>query len=47
MELKVNLNENSYSIILGNNILTSIFNYYPLDNKKVLIISDDGVPSFY
>ena len=34
-------------IILGNNILTSIFNYYPLDNKKVLIISDDGVPSFY
>lgn len=47
MELKVNLNENSYSIILGNNILTSIFNYCPLDNKKVLIISDDGVPSFY
>ena len=47
MELKVNLNHNSYNIILGNNILTSLSNYYSLNNKKVLIISDDGVPSFY
>ena len=47
MELKVRLNENSYNIILGNNILNSLSNYYSLNNKKVLIISDDGVPSFY
>lgn len=46
MELSVNLKENSYKIIIGYNILKEISAYYSLD-KKVLVISDDGVPSFY
>lgn len=46
MELKVNLKENSYSIILGNNILKNINNYYSL-NCKVLIVTDDNIPSLY
>lgn len=46
MELSVNLKENSYKIIIGYNILKEISSYYSLD-KKVLVISDDGVPSFY
>ena len=46
MELSVNLKENSYKIIIGYNILKEISSYYSLD-RKVLVISDDGVPSFY
>ena len=46
MELKVNLKENSYSIIIGNDLLRDFNKYYSLDSK-VLIISDDNIPSIY
>ena len=46
MELNINLDQNSYKVILGNNILNTLSQYCSL-NRKVLIISDDGVPSFY
>ena len=46
MELKVNLKENSYSIILGYDILKTIDNYCSL-NRKVLIISDNNIPNLY
>ena len=46
MELKVNLKDNQYSVIIGNNILGSIDQYYSL-NRKVLVISDDNIPSCY
>lgn len=46
MELNVNLKENSYKVILGNNIIKDLSSYYSLD-KKVLVITDDLVPSFY
>mgnify|MGYP003313849320 CR=1 FL=1 len=46
MELKVNLKENSYSIIIGNDLLKDFDKYYPLDSK-VLIISDNNIPTLY
>ena len=46
MELNVNLKENSYKVILGNNILKDLSSYYSLD-KKVLVLTDDIVPSSY
>ena len=46
MELNVNLKENSYKVILGNNILKDLSIYYSLD-KKVLVLTDDLVPSSY
>ena len=46
MELNVNLKENSYKVILGSNILKDLSSYYSLD-KKVLVLTDDLVPSFY
>ena len=46
MELNVNLKENSYKVILGNNILKDLSSYYSLD-KKVLVLTDDMVPSSY
>lgn len=46
MELNVNLKENSYSIIIGSNILKNIDNYYSL-NRKVLVVSDSIIPDLY
>ena len=46
MELRVNLKENSYSIILGNNLIKNIDKYYSL-NSKVLVITDNNIPSLY
>ncbi len=42
--IDVNLNERSYRIYLDNGVLSKISNYINL-NRKVFIISDDGVPS--
>ncbi len=46
MELTLNLNKNSYSIILGNSILQIFDKYISLD-RKVLVISDKVIPSIY
>ena len=46
MELRVNLKENSYSIVLGNNLIKNIDKYYSL-NSKVLVVTDSNIPSIY
>lgn len=46
MELRVNLRENSYSIVLGSNLIKNIDKYYSL-NSKVLVITDSNIPSLY
>ena len=46
MFLNVNLNENSYDIIIERNALTK-FNQYVNLTGKVLILTDDGIPSTY
>ena len=43
MELRVNLKENSYSIVLGNNLIKNIDKYYSL-NSKVLVVTDSNIP---
>jgi len=48
MKIKVCLEKNSYEVILGENILTNINNFYDFSkHNKILIVSDDGVPSKY
>lgn len=46
MELSVNLHEKSYKVHIEKGILNNVNNFID-KNKKVLIISDDGVPSSY
>ena len=46
MELKVNLKDRSYNVILGRNILGDIDKYCSLD-RKVLVITDDLIPYSY
>lgn len=46
MEIKVNLKENSYSVYIDRDILSSLRNYYSLD-RKVLIITDNNIPKAY
>lgn len=43
MQIQVNLKEHSYPIIIERNSLNSITDYMNI-NRKILIISDDGVP---
>lgn len=43
MQIQVNLKEHSYPIIIERNSLNSITDYINI-NRKILIISDDGVP---
>ena len=43
MQLSVNLKEKSYDIIIEHGVLNRIGNFADL-NRKVLIISDTGVP---
>ena len=45
-ELKVNLGENSYPIIIGKNLLSDADKYLGLD-RNVFIVTDDGVPNKY
>ena len=44
--LTVNLGSNSYPIVIGNNLLSQADKYFNLD-RKVLIVTDDGVPNIY
>ena len=46
MILSVNLGEHSYDIVIGHGQLDNISDYIDL-NRKVLIVTDDGVPSRY
>lgn len=47
MEIKIQLNENSYNIYTGRNILKNISSYFNFENKKVLIITDSNIPTSY
>lgn len=47
MKLDVNLTSNNYHVILEKGLLSHINDYYNFENKKVLIVTDDGVPSSY
>ncbi|MFI3226673.1 MAG: 3-dehydroquinate synthase [Clostridia bacterium] len=46
MKITINLAHKSYDILVEKDILQSIGRYFSLD-RKVLIISDEGVPSYY
>lgn len=44
--LRINLGENSYDITVGKNLLLNAENYLNL-NRKVLVVTDSGVPASY
>lgn len=44
--LTVNLGSNSYPIVIGNGLLTKADQYFNLD-RRVLIVTDEGVPNIY
>ena len=44
--LTVNLGSNSYPIVIGNGLLTKADQYFNLD-RRVLIVTDEGVPTIY
>ena len=46
MILTVNMQEQTYDVVVERNSLTKINEYFDL-NRKVLIVTDDGVPSEY
>lgn len=46
MKIHINLENNSYDIVLEKGALNSVGNYFNLD-RKVLILTDDGVPAEY
>ena len=46
LQLSVNLKEKSYDIIIEHGVLNRIGNFADL-NRKVMIISDTGVPMEY
>ena len=46
MKLRVELGENSYDINIEHGIIKSAQNYFNL-NRKVLVVTDDGVPQVY
>jgi 3-dehydroquinate synthase len=47
MELKVNLKNKSYPIIIEKNCRLALNKYYDFSGKKVLIVTDEGVPDIY
>jgi 3-dehydroquinate synthase len=47
MKLEVNTNSKKYPIILERGVLNHVCDYYSFDGSKVLIITDEGVPSLY
>ena len=47
MKLEVNTNSKKYPIILERGVLNHVCDYYSFDGSKVLIITDEGVPSIY
>ena len=46
MILTVNMQEQTYDVVVERNSLNSVDKYFDL-NRKVLIVTDDGVPSEY
>ncbi len=44
--LNVNLGEHSYEIFIGNGMISKAADYFSL-NRRVLIVTDDGVPESY
>lgn len=44
--IKVNLGENSYNVYVGQGLINEAKNLFNLD-RKVLVVTDDGVPSEY
>ncbi len=44
--IKVNLGENSYNVYIGKGLINDAKNLFNLD-RKVLVVTDDGVPSEY
>ena len=46
MKLTVDLKERSYDITIGKNLLSDADKYFNLD-RKVLIVTDDNIPSEY
>lgn len=47
MKITVNLEHKQYDILIEQDILKDIGRYIDIKNRKVLIISDDGVPVYY
>ena len=47
MKITVNLAHKSYDIFIEKDILQNIGAYLDLTNRKILIISDEGVPTYY
>ena len=47
MNITINLNDASYNIYTGRNILKNLSSYYNFENKKVLIVTDSNIPSLY
>lgn len=47
MKLVVRTVNKNYNVIFEHNILDHINDYYFFSGKKVMIVTDDGVPSFY
>ncbi len=47
MNIPINLNDASYNIYTGRNILKNLSSYYNFENKKVLIVTDSNIPSLY
>lgn len=47
MEIKIALQESSYSIFTGRNILKDIASFYNFSNHKVLIVTDSNIPNEY
>lgn len=46
MSIRVNLDKNSYDILIKKGALSNVKDYFNLD-RKVLILTDDGVPTSY
>ncbi len=46
IKLHVNLGVNSYDVIVGRNLLSNASEFFEL-NRRVLIVTDDGVPADY
>ena len=47
MDIKISLQENSYKITIGRDILKDISSFYDFSNHKVLIVTDTNIPKEY
>ena len=46
IKLRINIPNNSYTIVLGSNLLKDVDNYFDV-KRKVLIVTDDNIPKKY